>query len=923
MPHQPEPSGANWRRLVLERAAAVGARLPDATIDELAAHLDDLHAAAREAGATDEEARRRAMAALEESPLGGLDRPPSRQPGYARARAADAAALASRNRSLSMSSALRLALRQFRMHRAFALVTVLVLGLGTGAATTVFTIVDSVVLRPLPYAAPDRLVTLWDTNVEKGLARDPISPVNFMDYRALPVFSQAAAWWRPGVNLTTPGLDPVRVNTIEVSANLFELLGVSPQVGPGFPRGGPLFVQNDRIAVISDRLWRSRFNADPGVVGQPLSMNGASFRVAGVMPPRFHFPDDVDVWQRLHWDLALHSRSAHFMESVVRLADGVTLDQAQSASNALAVRLQGQFPNSNKGWSTRLAPLLDDQLGYYRPALLVLFGAVGLLVAIGCLNVASLLLTRALSREREMSVRVALGAAPRQLVAQLVAESFVLSVAGVALGLAVAAVALPLVVSLTPVAIPRLENARVDLRALGLGSAVVAVTTLFFGLVPALVLVRRQLAGSLTSGERVSSPGTRRLYSVLVAGEIALACTMLVGSALLVRTVSRMTQTPTGVAGDDVLVATVQLTGQTYSSWRVIADAHARIVEAIREQPGVSRAGATNALPLEVAWRMPFAILGDPPPARPEDAPQAQFQSVSEDYFETFGARLAAGRAFAASDTPDAVPVVMVNRTFGQRFLGGQAVGRIITTHVGGVGPLGRNLMRPLLPPPPAGQAPAPHAPTRYEVIGVVEDVRNAPLGQALEPAVYFPTRQFPFRELVLAVRGRDTVTALAAVRAALATAAPGVPMSRAETWGERFRSRTAQSRLLMTILVVFAALAGLLAALGVYGLVSWSVALRRRELAIRLTLGAQPASIGRLVVGQGLLLVGAGVVVGIALVRLAEGVLSRVLYEVSPGDAASTTVAVVLLLASALAACALPARRAMKVDPVQGLRAE
>ena len=290
-----------------------------------------------------------------------------------------------------MASALLLALRQFRQRPTFALVTVLVLGLATGAAATVFSVVDAVVLRPLPYTQPERLVTLWDTNAEKGLAHDPISPVNFMDYRALPVFAGAAAWWRPGVNLVDPGQDPVRVNTIEVSGNLFELLGVSPQTGAGFPAGGPLH-SNELVAVISDRLWRTRYNASPDVLGKPLPFNDTPYVIVGVMPAGFHYPDDVDVWQRLRWDLTQHSRAAHFMEAVARLAPGVSMAEAQAAIEALGTRLQQEFAGTNRGWNARLVPLIDEQLGYYRPALMVLLGAVGLLLVIGVLNVASLLL---------------------------------------------------------------------------------------------------------------------------------------------------------------------------------------------------------------------------------------------------------------------------------------------------------------------------------------------------------------------------------------------------------------------------------------------------------------------------------------------------------------------------------------------------
>jgi putative ABC transport system permease protein len=798
---------------------------------------------------------------------------------------------------------------------------VLVLGLGTGAATTVFTAVDAVVLRPLPFAAPDRLVTMWDTNAEQGLAHDPISPVNFMDYRDLPVFTDASAWWRPGINLIDPGLDPVRVNTIEVSGNIFDVLGVRPQIGAGFPEKGPLFVQNELIVVISDRLWRTRYGADPAMIGRPLSLNGTAYTLVGVMPPKFHYPDDVDVWQRLRWDLRQHSRAAHFMEAVARLTDQTTFDEAQRAVETLALRMQGDFPQTNKGWATRLIPLLDEQLGYYRPALMVMFGAVGLLLVIGCLNVASLLLTRALSRDREIAVRMAMGATPRQLVTQLLAESLVLSAAGAVLGLVAAAGLLPLLLNLTPVDIPRLDEARINGRALGLGAAVVVASTLSFGLLPALLLLKRQLSTDLKSGERGSSRGARRIYSVLVAGEVALACALLVSSALLVRTVNRMMDTPLGVDADAVVTSVVQLSGKEYQAWRTVGEAHAAIVDHIRQQPGVLAAGAANFLPLEVGWRGPFGIQGEPPPARPEDAPQVQYHSVSEGFFESMGAPVATGRSFTQFDGPASAAVVMVNESFANRFMPAGAVGRVITTMTTGIGPLGVNLARTRLAP--AGQQNPHLPPTPFEVIGVVRDVRNVPLGQTIEPAIYFSTRQFPFRDQFLTVRATDTATAMAAIRNGLKLAAPNVPLAPVQTWGERFARRTAEPRLLMIILVFFGGLAALLAALGVYGLFSWSVALRTRELAIRLTLGAKPAAVGGLVIRQSAVLIAIGLVVGLALVRVGEGVLARVLFGVTATDPLSLLAASGVLVAAALIACIPPALRAMRVDPVVGLRTE
>jgi predicted permease len=645
--------------------------------------------------------------------------------------------------------------------------------------------------------------------------------------------------------------------------------------------------------------------------------------VVGVMPAKFDYPGDIDVWQRLQWDLTQHSRAAHFMEAVARLNDGTSFEEAQNAVATLGLRLQTDFPNTNKGWSSRLVPLLDEQLGYYRPALIVMFGAVGLLLVIGLFNVASLLLTRALSRDREIAVRIAMGAAPRQLVTQLLSESLVLSLAGALVGVIAAAVALPLMLNLTPIDIPRLDEARVGTRALGLAALVVVVSTLLFGLVPALLLLKRQLTTELKSGERGSSRGARRIYSVLVAGEVALACALLISSALLVRTVGGMMQTPTGVDADHVVTTTVQLAAGGYP-WPTVADTHSHILENIRQQPGVQAAGGSNFLPLEVGWRNPIILVGEPPPARPEDAPQVQMHSVSEGYFESMGAQMSSGRGFTAFDGVGSRAVLIVNETMARRFFpNGPAVGRFIASTATGIGPLGLNLVRARPAPPPGAPPLPPLPPTEYEIVGVVKDVRNVPLGQATEPAIYFSARQFPFRELFLTVRATDQAAAVTAVRNALKVVAPKVPMAPTLTWGERFAKRTAEPRLLMMILTFFGVLAAVLSALGVYGLFSWSVALRTRELAIRLTLGAKPAAVGGLVVRQSAVLVIAGVIVGLVLIRFAEGALTRVLFGVTPGDMVSTMSASAVLVAAAFIACIPPALRAMRVDPVVGLRAE
>lgn len=892
-------SGPDWRRLVGRHAAAAGVDLDSQTIDELAAHLEDIYLNAIERGTAPSEATRLAIAAIETSGLVPLKTP-------------------SRSRSLAMMYALRMAVRQFRLHPAFVFITVLVLGLGTGAATVVYTIVDSVVLRPLPYEQPHRLVKLWDTNVEQGLSHDPISPVTFMDYRALPVFKDAAAWWRPDINLVDPGLDPLRVPTIETSANLFHVLGVSPQLGPGFAREDALFHRGDLQIVISDRLWRTRYNADPALVGKQLSLNDEPHTVVGIMPPGFRFPDDIDIWQRLTWDLAQHSRQAHFMEAVARLADDATIERAKADAGALAARLAGEFEASNKGWAFAVVPLLDDQLGYYQPALYVLFGAVGLLLVIGCLNVASLLLTRALSREREMAVRTALGATPRQVVTQLASESLILSTAGAAAGVIIAMVALPIIIAFTPVEVPRLAEAAVNGRVLMMALGLVVAMTMVFGLVPALVLLKKQINSDLRSGDRGSSRGARRIYQGLVVAEVALACALLVSSALLVRTVSRMVEVPLGVDGSSTVVTNVQISAanSSYDAWSTVGTLHAQILDRLREQPGIIAAGSTNRLPLDHGWRGPL-IRADLPVPREAEAPQAQHQSVSEGFFETMGARLVDGRLFDARDTPDSEPVVILNETAARRYFGNEsALGREMRSWSSQIGPLGRNLTWKVA-------ADGHRIQPTIRVVGVVADIQNVALGLEPEPAVFFSTRQFPFSAITIAINARDTATAIAGVKEAVRAVSPTTPLGTVETWASRFATRTAEPRLLMTTLGVFGVLAAFLAALGVYGLFSWSVALRRRELAIRLTLGAKPTSVAASVLRHSVALVIVGLAGGVLMIQGVQQTLASVLFGVEPTDVASTGIAALFLFTAAVIASLPPAWRASRVDPVEGLRSE
>jgi putative ABC transport system permease protein len=810
----------------------------------------------------------------------------------------------------TLTQDLRFGARMLARSPAFAATAILALALGIGASTAVFSVLDAVVLRPLPYSEPDRLVTIWDAKPSNALAHEPLSPVTFLDDRGLTqVFEDAAGWWRPNLNLADSGQDPTRVSAIEVSANFFKVLGVRPALGAGFDPE-PLYVGSSAAVVISDRLWRTRYGSDPGIVGRSLQLNGRLHTVLGVMGPGFDFPADVDVYQRLVWDFAQHSRGAHFIETVARLKPGVTLEQANAELRSLHARVEREFAATNKGWTAFAVPLAHEVAGFFRPALYSLLGAVGLLLLVACTNVANLLLARATVREREVALRAAIGASRGRIVRQLLTESVVLALAGAALGVLFAGVGVTLLVRFAPIEIPRLDEVAIDARVLGFAVAVSLMTALIFGVLPSLFLARTDLQGALKTGVRGASSGAGGSYArrTLVAAEVGLAVMLLVTAGLLVRSVLSLVREDPGFRSAGLVTGSIELPERQYRDWPSVARFYAELGRVLRENGAVAAAGLANVLPLAPGWRVPLLIEGRPRP-REEDAPRSQHISIDEFYFQSLSVPLRSGRWFNERDNADAPGVVVINEAFAKAFWPGEnPLGQHLVSFARQIGPLGRTLIES----------------SRYEIVGIAADTKNASLQNATEPAIFYAQRQFPFRSMHVFVRGAGGVERLTgAIREAIRQLDPNLPLSRVTTLDRIVAQTVDRPRMLTAIMSAFAGLALILAWLGIYGVLSYTVSQRRQELSVRMALGAERGAIVWLIVRQGLMLAAVGLALGAAGGYALGRLLSGLLYGVTPTDPPTFAAVLATVGVIAIAACLLPARRAAATDLLDALRGE
>ncbi len=800
---------------------------------------------------------------------------------------------------------LRYGLRSLLKKPGFALIAIVTLALGIGASTAIFTVVDAALLRGLPYKSPEQLYHLWEKRPQQEFSQREFSYPDYQDYQQNGVFEGIAAYTGGGGIMSGRG-EPERIFSPSATANFFSLLGVEAVIGrtfqPGEDKPG-----SPRVAVLTHGMWQRRFGGDAGILGQSLTINGESYTVIGVLPASFQFAlRRADLWVPYQPNEAqLTRRFMHGTNVIGRLKPGVSIAQAQTELDVIAKRIEQEHNQSHAGTGIRLVPLQEQFVGNVKPILLILLAAVGFVLLIACANVASLLLTRSLSRQKEVAIRSALGASRWRVVRQLLTESVLLSLAGGAAGLLIAYWGVDALVAALPDnqinSLPFLKSLQIDARILGFSFGLSLLTGIVFGLAPALQSSRLDLNEVLKEGGRSSFGGARqRLRSALVMTEIALAVVLLVGAGLMMKSLLRLLQTNVGFNADNVLTMTIALPPSKYTEANRQMSFHEQLKERIQALPGVRGTGTVNILPLQGGNTTRFLVEGDPVPP-PGQETEANFRIVDESYFQTLGIPLMAGRMFDERDKADAPGVVIIGKTVADRIFAGRD-------------PVGRRINYASIQGPPD------------LIVGVVGDVKIAGLDEAIRPVLYYPFRQSPSMFTNLVVRTSADPAALAgAIRNETRNLEPDVALFGVREMNELITDSPAafMRRFPALLIGIFAGVALLLASIGIYGVVSYSVSQQTHYIGVRMALGAQTSDILKMVLKQGLgvSLVGiaVGVVGALGLMRL----LRSLLYEVQTNDQGTFAIVVGTLFVVALLASYVPARRATKVDPLVALRYE
>ncbi len=801
--------------------------------------------------------------------------------------------------SAGLRQDLQYAVRALRHAPLFTTMAAATLALGIGANTAAFSVVQGVVLRPLPYGDPDRLVALWEHNLPRNHPRNVANPQNAYDWLTRSHVLQSMALYSWSGIIFTGGGEAERVPARVVTPDFFDVLRVRPVLGRGFITSDSTAAAG-RVIVLSNGLWRRRFGADSGVVGSTVAVAGGTATVVGVMPAGFRPMGDEEVWEASSFSEPGSQRRGRYVMAVARLADGATAERAQAELRDIAHTLEREYPDFDTGWTVDVVPLRDDVVGDAGKKLFIVLGAVSLVLLIACANVGNLILVRGGARQHEMAIRAALGAGRARLTRLWLAECALLATGGVALGLVVAWACVRGLAALAPPDIPRLDAVRLDWPVFGFAALLAAVVTFLLVLGASLGMSVRAL-GSLREAAGRHTPGVRarRIRGALVAGQVALALVLLQGAGLLTRTLLRLQRVSPGFDPAQIVTTDVVLPNAVYRQPADWTRYFRQAVEALRAQPGVTDAGFVNAVPLTgIQYGTSFRALDRPEPA-PGQSPVADIRVADEGYFRTLRIPLSGGRLLEQRD--DSLPYVMVNATLARELWpGADALGKQIKV------------------------AWYPQADRVLTIIGVVGDTRSEGLDTPARPTIYYTPEATPNSGYSVVVRGTLAAGALAAsVRGTLRGLDPVVPI-RDVVPMERVVNRSLAGRRSPAFFVsLFAGLAMLLAIVGLYGVLAYVVGLRRQEIGVRVALGARPGSVLWIIVKSGLALCGAGLVVGVVAAFAATRVLRGMLYDMSPSDPGTLAAAGGLLLAAALLASVIPGWRASRLDPTTVMRSE
>lgn len=800
----------------------------------------------------------------------------------------------------------RFAFRQLLKDPGFTALAVVTLALGIGANTAVFTVVNAVLLKPLPLPNSERLVSLWERKTSSAQnAQVPAAAAQFVDWhRELKSFDALACWQSAAVNLARNGGPPERHNGALVSEDYFRVVGIGPARGSGFAHEN-FTAGHDGVVILGHGVWQERFGGDPNIMGKVITVNGREREVVGVMPPKFQSPAQARFWvPKVFSEQALADRNFKHISVLGRLAPNVTLEQAQVELTTFMAALEQEHPDALKGWTALVQPALEDVVKGMRPALLVMLAAVATVLLMACVNVANLLLARGSARRGELAIRSALGAPRGRLVRQLFTEAMLLALVGGAAGLLLAQGLLQGLLALAPAGMPRLDQIALDRVAFAFTALVCAVTGVLSGLMPAWRLSQTSPNDAMKgAGQRVTG-SVGWLRRGLVVFQTGAAVVVLVGTGLLLRSFDRLLALDLGFQPDLLMTARLELPPVKYAAGQRRNQFAEDVLERLTAKPEVASAAVSTHLPLQGWARYILRIEGQPTPP-PSESPATGYTGVSLDYFRTMGMRVLRGRELDARDREDAIAVCVVNQAFARRFLAA-------TDPVGQRIEIGRS-----------------DPPLWLEVVGVVNDARNAALEKQPDEQVFVPLRQQPgfFRSnpaLSLVVRGQAGAESMAGlIRDAVWAVDPDQPLHLLQPMNQMLAQATAQRRFTVLVLGVFAALAAALASVGLYGVMSCTVTQRTTELGIRLALGAQRGNVLRLVLASGLRTLSLGLLGGLAAAVAASRWLRSMLFETSSFDPTTYGAVGVLLFSAGILACWWPARRATRVDPIVALKTE